>query len=214
SADECTFGPPLSLVLKGKSRPVVARDAQGLCSRRTDRTLVPANALRTPFVGRDAELARLRAAAARAADGRGGVVLVTGPEGIGRSRLLAALEEAPERKPFDVVVVRAGPDDGAPGASAAALLAELTPEGVGPAGSAGAIADALAAAIAARRRPLLLAFEDLERFDAASLAAFAALLPPASGRSLLLVATAEPAANGAAGDFLARARALGAACEE
>src|SRR5690606_19771220 len=214
SVDECTFGPPLSLVLKGKARPVLARDARGLCSRRTERSLVGANVLRTPLVGRDAELARLRAAAARAAAGRGGVVLVTGPEGIGRSRLLAELEEAPERKPFDVVVVRAGPDDGAPGASAAALLGELSQEGVAAPVAAGAIPDALAAAVAVRRRPLLIALENLERFDAASLAAFAALLPLASRRPLLLVVTAEPMANGAAGELLALTRALGAACEE
>ena len=50
SVDECTFGPPLSLVLKGKARPVLARDARGLCSRRTERSLVGANVLRTPLV--------------------------------------------------------------------------------------------------------------------------------------------------------------------
>jgi WD40 repeat protein/DNA-binding SARP family transcriptional activator/class 3 adenylate cyclase len=43
------------------------------------------------FVGRQSELAWLRAAWAGAVDGRGGFVSVLGPEGIGKTRLVAAL---------------------------------------------------------------------------------------------------------------------------
>ncbi|HEX3426008.1 MAG TPA: AAA family ATPase [Acidimicrobiales bacterium] len=47
-----------------------------------------ADPTRPPFVGRGDELARLRALAARLAEGRGGVVLVEGEAGIGKTRLL------------------------------------------------------------------------------------------------------------------------------
>jgi DNA-binding SARP family transcriptional activator len=46
-----------------------------------------------PFVGRGGERAELRAAAARAAEGRGSVALVLGEAGIGKTRLLDALAD-------------------------------------------------------------------------------------------------------------------------
>lgn len=46
---------------------------------------------RLPFVGRDDELARLTAWWQEARAGRGGLVLISGPEGIGKTRLLAQL---------------------------------------------------------------------------------------------------------------------------
>lgn len=45
--------------------------------------------VRTPLVGREAELARIRAALDELAAGRGGVLLLTGDDGIGKTRLLA-----------------------------------------------------------------------------------------------------------------------------
>jgi DNA-binding CsgD family transcriptional regulator/tetratricopeptide (TPR) repeat protein len=45
-----------------------------------------------PFVGRDRQLAELLAAFERARDGRGGVALVTGDAGIGKTRLVRELE--------------------------------------------------------------------------------------------------------------------------
>ncbi|MCB9797136.1 MAG: AAA family ATPase [Alphaproteobacteria bacterium] len=47
-----------------------------------------AAASRSPFVGRDAELARLRGALAAAARGSGRCITVTGPAGVGKSRLI------------------------------------------------------------------------------------------------------------------------------
>ena len=51
-----------------------------------------------PLVGRDAELERLREAWARARAGRGAVVVVSGPPGIGRTRLVAELAHEVQRE--------------------------------------------------------------------------------------------------------------------
>ncbi len=52
----------------------------------------------TPFVGRDDELGRLRAAYRNARYGHGGTVLVAGEAGIGKSRLVAAFRACVERE--------------------------------------------------------------------------------------------------------------------
>ena len=62
------------------------------------------------FVGRDAELAELRACLAAARDGAGGLVLVSGPAGIGKTR---TVEEATAAAPA-VVWGRCVDDPGAP----------------------------------------------------------------------------------------------------
>ncbi|MBL8623479.1 MAG: AAA family ATPase [Myxococcales bacterium] len=69
------------LTLKGIDRPVRAWRVRGLAA-------LPARAAH-PLFGRDAELARLTAAIAGAADGRGQVVVVRGDAGLGKSRLVA-----------------------------------------------------------------------------------------------------------------------------
>jgi class 3 adenylate cyclase/predicted ATPase len=61
--------------------------------------------VRTPLIGRDAELALLRQRWAQSADGRGQVVLLTGEAGIGKSRLVSLLtdevtDEAAQRLMF------------------------------------------------------------------------------------------------------------------
>ena len=60
------------------------------------------------FVGRDAELARLRSAWLDAADGRGGFVSVLGPEGIGKTRLVAELAREAQRAGGVVLYGRCG----------------------------------------------------------------------------------------------------------
>ena len=52
---------------------------------------MPGARRRPPLVGRDGELGELRAALARAASGAGGVTLVRGETGIGKSRLVDEL---------------------------------------------------------------------------------------------------------------------------
>ncbi len=69
-------------------------ESQLVCEIQYEREPAGAGLARTPFVGRGAELARLEQSLARAAAGRGGMVLVTGEPGIGKTR---SLEEFAQR---------------------------------------------------------------------------------------------------------------------
>jgi class 3 adenylate cyclase len=72
--------------LKGFSRPMAAYQVVG---EREISRLAARSAAMTPFVGRDAELARLLGAWQSAATGSGRVVIVAGEAGIGKSRIAA-----------------------------------------------------------------------------------------------------------------------------
>lgn len=104
------WGEATSLQLKGKAEPVVARRAERALPRRP--TTLSATGDPGPFVGREAELAVLGEAAAELTAGRGGVVAVTGPAGLGKSRLMAELRETV--RPMQVVWLEgaATPADG------------------------------------------------------------------------------------------------------
>jgi hypothetical protein len=75
------------LELKGLTAPVATREViyeteqQGLMLSRT------------PFVGRDAELSRIKAKLADARTGRGGLVMLVGEPGIGKSRMIEEFTE-------------------------------------------------------------------------------------------------------------------------
>lgn len=75
--------------IRGRSETVAAYDVIGPCE--SDGARGP---LRTesPLIGRDAERDALRAAVARAAEGRSGVLFLVGEAGLGKSRLLAELK--------------------------------------------------------------------------------------------------------------------------
>jgi DNA-binding SARP family transcriptional activator len=68
----------------------------------------------TAFVGRQAELSTLAAALDNALDGRGGLVLLTGEPGIGKSRLADELIRRAREKHADVLVGRCWEAGGAP----------------------------------------------------------------------------------------------------
>jgi len=97
------------MLVKGRSVPVEAFSVEGL------RETTPATAIVVPpgrdaFVGRAGELALARSCRARAYDGEGQVLVLTGDPGVGKSRLVAQLvSEAAGR---GVVTAGAG---GAPG---------------------------------------------------------------------------------------------------
>lgn len=69
---------------------------------------------RTPFVGRTAELAALRARLAAAGQGEGGVVLIAGEPGIGKTRLAGELAEQAQADGWIVLAGRAYQAEGLP----------------------------------------------------------------------------------------------------
>lgn len=120
-----------------------------------------------PLVGRDAELARLRAHWDRARTGRGAFVTVTGVRGIGKSRLAAELAGEVDR-------------DGSP---------VLYADGAGP-------PEATMAVLARARQPAqpaLLVVEAADEAAADVLAALTALTPALPGIPLLVIATGTDA---------------------
>lgn len=81
------WGEPTELQLKGKAEPVIAhRPFRARPDATKQRGVV---GVETPLVGRDLELARVREAIEGVVAGRGGVLVVMGEAGIGKSRLLA-----------------------------------------------------------------------------------------------------------------------------
>ncbi|MER8041291.1 AAA family ATPase [Streptomyces sp. NPDC094032] len=159
----------------------------------------------SPLRGRTEILRRAHELVARAVAGAGGVLLVRGVGGMGRSAFLRAVAEEARgggtpvgyarcaaeesRTPFGVVRqlldvavrdARLGPGPGAPGAEAVseALLAEAL------------LADALSAG------PLLLAVDDVQFADAESLAWLARLGRRLDHRPLLLVLTERSSSEG------------------
>jgi class 3 adenylate cyclase len=72
--------------VKGIAQPVEVYELTGASSARTRLQAARARGL-TRFVGRDAEMAQMRAAAEQARGGRGQVVAVVGEPGVGKSRL-------------------------------------------------------------------------------------------------------------------------------
>src|SRR3954451_19088392 len=75
--------------------------------------MIERSASSRPFVGRARELAELQDALGEAAAGRGGLVVVTGEPGIGKTRLLQELSDQAAGD-FDVLSGRCWEEGGAP----------------------------------------------------------------------------------------------------
>jgi DNA-binding SARP family transcriptional activator/DNA-binding GntR family transcriptional regulator len=170
-----------------------------------------------PFVGRDGELARLDEALTAAEGGRGGAVLISGPAGIGKTRLAGAFAERAQERGATVLtgrcmdLVGAGvpylpfvealrPIHGSPAVAELGPrlreLPRLLPEFPGaPEGDAGVSrlrlfeeARAVLARLAAEA-PVVLVLEDLHWADESTLDLVAFLAHGATAERLLLVAT-------------------------
>jgi DNA-binding NarL/FixJ family response regulator len=158
-----------------------------------------------PFVGRDAELAELRASVAAAGSGAGGLVLVSGPAGIGKTR---TVEEsvatapavawgrcvddpgAPPLWPWRRVL-RARPDVQAAVAEALSEVDLLRERSADPdAARFRFVATATDAVLeSAARDPLVVVLEDLHWADETSLRLLRHLAGELHGARLLVVAT-------------------------
>lgn len=140
------------------------------------------------LVGRDAEMSFLDRSVTAAAGGRGGLILLTGEPGIGKSRLAVEASWLARRRGFRVVWGRCRETEGAPPfwpwtqilrgvltGSAGQVPGDLRPLldtglRVAPGADRFQVFDAAAITLAehARREPLLLVLDDLHRADHSS----------------------------------------------
>lgn len=138
------------------------------------------------LIGRDSEIARLSEMLDGAIEGRGGLAVLAGPSGMGKTALLAELERAAVAR--GVPALRGSAADGAPGLLSViheALGSTALPGIKSAAGDPRLVAASLAEALASRAEgnALLVVLDDLHLADSVTLAALAELArspePPA-----------------------------------
>ena len=157
------------------------------------------------FAGRAAELTWLLDAWTRAAQGRGGTVFVAGGQGIGKTRLAAALAQEVHHQGGRVLYGRctaSASDPLQPFADALTSLGAPTADLAGPGQSRAARSRALADLLAGRSdQAALLVLDDLHLAQEPAVEALAGLAAEAVARRLLVLGTyrEEPAPAGLAG---------------
>lgn len=180
------------------------------------------SAVRRPpwmLLGREAELAELRGALDRARGGRAGCALLSGPAGIGKSRLVEELGTTAGDQGWQLAVGRCTQDSGSPPLWPWISVLEVlgAPLDLSPSdGDAGAAFRVRAEVVdrirsTASRRPLLLVMEDLHWADAASLAVLRLLVQSMDADPLMVVATWRSASSadlGAVAEAFARCHAV------
>ncbi|WP_148570958.1 AfsR/SARP family transcriptional regulator [Nocardioides caldifontis] len=167
---------------------------------------------RTPLVGREAELGRALQVWRDACAGGRELLLVSGPPGAGKSRLVAEVAHAASRDGATVLVGRC--EEGAPytasGSAVASsrraqeLLASAPPE----AGQGPTALPWLLAALAAER-PVLVVVEDAERIDGGDSSLLRTAVTRLPARALLVLCYRDPpgSRHGPLADVLVHPRA-------
>jgi WD40 repeat protein/DNA-binding SARP family transcriptional activator len=169
-----------------------------------------------PFVGRAAELAWLEAAWARATDGHGGMVLVAGGPGMGKTRLAAELARQVHDQGGRVLYGRCGPEPNDPLQPFTQALAGVgaSPQEVSGAGRSPATVDHRLAELWGGQADgsVLLVLDDLHLAQAAALEALTAVVATATTRRLLVLgAYQDEAASSGPAALVARLDPGGAA---
>ena len=158
---------------------------------------------RTPFVGRVAELGELSASLSAARAGRGGLLLVRGETGAGKSRLVAEALAGEEALRLEATAVAGGSPYGPVCELLEAAAAHL---GAGPWATVGGLVQPDAAPPdpdpdefrwvmvralleIARREPAVLVLEDLHHAGDGTLAVLGRLAGAVAGHPLLVIAT-------------------------
>jgi len=87
--------------VKGRQKPVAVHRLVRVGPPERRRPLMPEEGIGAPLVGRDRERGALLAALAQLCDGRGGLVLIGGEAGVGKSRLVAEARRADAARGVD-----------------------------------------------------------------------------------------------------------------
>lgn len=175
--------------VKGKSKPIATFALLGELA--PEERVATASRLEAPLVGRDREMAQLRALAAGAAAGDGRAVVLLGEDGAGSSRLAAEVAKELGASGWRVLQASARVHAETPLGLVATALGPLLADGAGQlaGGTQGPLASALLAdasaaphdfelmlgevvVAAAQETPLLVALDDADQADPGSIEVF------------------------------------------